>query len=53
MLFFFYFLCERSTKCDMGHMLYYLIIELHHAKRDSRLAANGDVALQRLESLNL
>ena len=45
--------CERSAKRDMGHMLYYLTIELDHAKRDSRLAAYGGVLLQRLEGLNL
>ena len=30
----------------MGHILYYLKIELDHAKRDSRLAAYGGVLLQ-------
>ena len=34
-------------------MLYYLTIELDHAKRDSRLAAYGGVLLQWLEGLNL
>ena len=38
-VFFFTLLCERSAKRDMGHILYYLTIELDHAKRDSRLAA--------------
>ena len=42
-------LCERSAKRDMGHILYYLTIDLDHAKRDSRLAAYGGVLLQRLE----
>ena len=51
--FFFLLLCERSAKCDMGHMLYYLTIELDHAKRDSRLATYGGVLLQRLKGLNL
>ena len=37
----------------MEHLLYYLTIELDHAKRDSRLAAYGGVLLQRLEGLNL
>ena len=50
---FFTLLCERSAKRDMGHILYYLTIELDHAKRDSRLAAYGGVLLQRLEGLNL
>ena len=36
-----------------GHILYYLTIELDHAKRDSRLAAYGGVVLQRFEGLNL
>ena len=36
---FFSLLCERSEKFDIGHILYYLTIELDHAKRDSRLAA--------------
>ena len=49
---FFTLLCERSAKRDMGHILYYLTIELDHAKRDSRLAAYGGVLLQRLEGLN-
>ena len=48
---FFTLLCERSAKRDMGHILYYLTIELDHAKRDSRLAAYGGVLLQRLEGL--
>ena len=52
-VFFFSFLCERSAKRDMGHILCYLTIELDHAKRDSRLAAYGGVLLQRLEGLNL
>ena len=34
-------------------MLYYLTIELDHAKRDPRLAAYGGVLLQWLEGLNL
>ena len=53
MFFFFTLLCERSAKRDMGHILYYLTIELDHAKRDSRLAAYGGVLLQLLEGLNL
>ena len=59
-MFFFLLLCERSTKRDMEHIvtwsiyyIYYLTIELDHAKRDSRLAAYGGVLLQRLEVLNL
>ena len=52
-LFFFLLLCERSAKRDMEHIIYYLTIELDHAKRDSRLAAYGGVLLQRLEGLNL
>ena len=52
-MFFFSLLCERSAKRDMGHILYYLTIELDHAKRDSRLAAYGGVLLQRCEGLNL
>ena len=48
---FFLLLCERSAKRDMGHILYYLTIELDHAKRDSRLAAYGGVVLQRLQGL--
>ena len=51
--FFFLLLCERSARRDMGHILYYLTIELDHAKRDSRLAAYGGVLLQRLEGLKL
>ena len=51
--FFFTLLCERSAKRDMGHILYYLTIELDHVKRDSRLAAYGGILLQRLEGLNL
>ena len=45
----------QRAKCDMGHILYmyYLIIELDHAKRDSRLAAYGGVVLQRFEGLHL
>ena len=33
MFFFFTLLCERSAKRDMGHILYYLTIQLDHAKR--------------------
>ena len=51
--FFFLLLCERSARRDMGHILYYLTIELDHAKHDSRLAAYGGVLLQRLEGLKL
>ena len=35
----YYITCQRSAKRDTGHILYYLTIELDHAKRDSRLAA--------------
>ena len=44
----------QRAKCDMGHILYmyYLTIELDHAKRDSRLAAYGGVVLQQFEGLN-
>ena len=49
---FFTLLCKCSAKRDMRHILYYLI-ELDHAKRDSRLAAYGVVLLQQLEGLNL
>ena len=51
--FFFLLLCELSAKRDMGHTLYYLTIELDHAKRDSRPAAFRGVVLQRFEGLNL
>ena len=44
-LYIFLLLCERSAKRDMGHILYYLTIELDHAKRDSRLVAYGGVLL--------
>ena len=50
---FFLLLCERSAKRDMRHILYYLTIELDHAKRDSSLAAYGGVVLQRFEGLHL
>ena len=33
----------------MWHILYYLTIELNHAKRDPRLAAYVGVVLQRFE----
>ena len=46
--FFFTLLYERSAKRDMGHILYYLTIELDHAKRDSGLAAYGGVQRQSL-----
>ena len=39
----YYITCQRSAKRDTGHILYYLTIELDHAKRDSRLAADGGV----------
>ena len=45
----------QRAKCDMGHILYmyYLTIELDHAKRDSRLAAYGGVVLQRFEFIKV
>ena len=48
---YFTLLCERSAKRDMGHIFYYLTIELDHAKRDSLHAAYGGVVLQRFEGL--
>ena len=49
---FFLLLCESSAKRDMGHILYYLTIELDQVKCDSCLAAYGGVVLQRFEGLN-
>ena len=47
-MFFFVVLCKRSAKCDMGHILYYLIIELDHGKCDSQ---NVTLALQHMDML--
>ena len=41
------------VKRDMGHILYYLTIELDHVKHDSRLAVYEGVVLQGFEGLNL
>ena len=53
-MFFFYFYANVQRNVTWSiYYIYYLTIELDHAKRDSRLAAYGGVLLQRLEVLNL